>query len=61
MNTPQLETPRLSLRKFTEEDIEALYAILKDQEVNTFLPWYPLKSLGEARAFFEERDAADYV
>jgi [ribosomal protein S5]-alanine N-acetyltransferase len=61
MNTPQLETPRLSLRKFTEEDIEALYAILKDQEVNTFLPWYPLKSLGEARAFFEERYAADYA
>ena len=61
MNTPQLETPRLILRKFTEEDIEALYAILKDEEANTFLPWYPLKSLGEARTFFEEKYAADYA
>ena len=51
MNTPQLETPRLILRKFTGEDIEALYLILKDEEVNTFLPWYPLKSIGEARVF----------
>lgn len=61
MNTPQLETQRLILRKFTEEDIEALYSILKDEEVNTFLPWYPLKSIEEARVFFEERYATDYA
>ena len=61
MNTPQLETPRLILRKFTGEDIEALYLILKDEEVNTFLPWYPLKSIGEARVFFEKRYGADYT
>ena len=36
MNTPQLETERLILRKFTENDIEALYLILADKEVNTF-------------------------
>ena len=52
MNTPRIETERLILRKFTQEDIEALYCILKDEEVNTFLPWFPLKSLAEARAFF---------
>lgn len=61
MNTPQLETQRLILRKFTEEDIEALYSILKDKEVNTFLPWYPLKSIKEAMAFFRERYAVDYA
>lgn len=60
MNTPQIETQRLILRKFTEKDIEALYRILKDTDVNTFLPWYPLKSLDEARAFYEERYAANY-
>ena len=60
MNTPRIETERLILRKFTQGDIEALYRILKDEEVNTFLPWFPLKSLAEARAFFEARYAPKY-
>lgn len=38
MNTPTLETERLILRKFTEEDIKALFLILKDEEVNKYLP-----------------------
>lgn len=59
-NTPRLETERLILRKFTENDIEALYLILSDKEVNTFLPWLPLKSLEEARSFFEKHYAANY-
>ena len=37
MNTPRLETERLILRKFTEEDIEALFHInmksLKDMHM----------------------------
>ena len=54
MNTPQLETPRLILRKFAgEEDIEAVLD-LKNEEVNTFLPWYPLKSIGEGRGCFRK-------
>lgn len=60
MNTPRLETERLILRKFTEEDLEALFRILKDEEVNTFLPWYPIKSLEETKKFYEERYAAKY-
>lgn len=60
MNTPQLETERLILRKFTKDDIGALYLILTDKEVNTFLPWFPLKNIEEARAFFETRYAANY-
>ncbi len=59
-NTPRLETERLILRKFTENDIAALYLILTDKEVNTFLPWFPLKSMEEARAFFVARYAAEY-
>lgn len=43
MNTPILETSRLILRKFTERDMEALFLILKDEEANKFLPWYPVK------------------
>lgn len=40
MNTPALETGRLILRRFTETDLEALYQIYRDEEVNKFLPWY---------------------
>lgn len=61
MNTPTLETERLILRKFTENDIEALYLILKDEEVNKFLPWYPLKSIDEAKTFYEERYLSQYA
>lgn len=60
MNTPQLETVHLILRKFTEADIEALYLLLKDEDVNKFLPWYPMKSIEETKKFYEERYAAKY-
>ncbi len=53
MNTPTLETQRLLLRKFTAADLDALYEIFRDEEVNTFLPWLPLKSLDDARNFYE--------
>ncbi|MCI8387060.1 MAG: GNAT family N-acetyltransferase [Clostridiales bacterium] len=60
MNTPTVETERLILRKFSEDDIEALYILLRDEEVNTFLPWFPLKNIDEARTFYEERFAEQY-
>lgn len=61
MNTPQLETKRLILRKFTEKDLTALYVILKNEAVNRFLPWFPLKSIEETRIFFTERYKAVYA
>lgn len=54
-NTPILQTERLILRKFTENDIEALFHIYKDEEVNTYLPWFPLKSLEEAEMFYKDK------
>ena len=60
MNTPVFETERLILRKFTEEDLPALFLILSDGEANTFLPWYPVKNMDEARAFYQARYAAQY-
>lgn len=60
-NTPMIETERLILRKFTEDDIEALYKIYSDEEVNTFLPWYPLKNMDEAFVLFQEQYAAKYA
>ncbi len=51
MNTPTLETERLLLRKFTEQDMEALFLILKDEEVNKFLTWYPMNNIEETKKF----------
>lgn len=61
MNTPLIETERLILRKFTEDDMEALFEIYSDVEVNRFLPWFPLKDMEEAREFFRERYASWYA
>ena len=60
MNTPRLETERLILRKFTEDDLEALYYIHSDEEVNRFLPWFPLRSMEDARVFYEEQLVSRY-
>lgn len=55
MNTPTLTTERLILRKFSENDLGALFKIYGDEEVNTFLPWFPLKTLEETREFYKSR------
>ncbi|WP_334291770.1 GNAT family N-acetyltransferase [Kineothrix alysoides] len=55
INTPVLESERLILRKFNENDMQALLDIYKDKEVNIYLPWFPLKSPEEAKVFFEEK------
>ena len=60
MNTPVLEPERLILRKLTEEDMEALFLILKDEEVNKFLRLYPMKDIEETKKFYDERYAAKY-
>lgn len=60
-NTLTLKTERLILRKFEEKDMEALFQILKDEEANRFLPWYPVKNLEETRKFYEERYASEYA
>jgi RimJ/RimL family protein N-acetyltransferase len=47
----------LILRQFTADDIHALFAILRDAEANTFLPWFPAKSLAEAAEFYQKNYA----
>lgn len=61
MNTPTIETERLILRKFSKNDMEALFQIYSDEEVNRFLPWFPLKSMDETRLFYEERYELKYT
>lgn len=59
-NTPNLETERLILRKFTKNDLKSIFEIYSDEEVNTFLPWFSLKSIKEAEMFFAERYEKNY-
>jgi len=59
-NTPTIETERLILRKFTEHDADALFELLSDKDINTFLPWFPLKNINEANQFLQERFLAYY-
>lgn len=49
----RFETDRLILRKFENRDLEALYLLLRDEEVNTFLPWFPVKNMQETKDFYE--------
>lgn len=59
-NTPLLETERLILRKFTQDDISDVLLIFGDEEVNTFLPWFRVKSIVEAQEFLEKNILSEY-
>ena len=59
-NTPTLQTERLILRRFVPGDAGALFSLLRDEEVNTFLPWFPLTTPEEAERFLQERFLAYY-
>lgn len=61
MNTPTLMTERLILRKFTENDLDALLKIYGDEEVNTFLPWFPLRTFEETKALYKSRYESVYA
>ena len=54
MTDIRMETDRLLLRRFKVSDMEAIYLLFSDKEVNTFLPWYPVKDMNEAKIFFEK-------
>lgn len=47
----RIETERLILRLFTKEDINALFAIFSDKDVNIFLPMFPLRNIEEAKEY----------
>lgn len=47
INIPQIETPRLIIRPFTMDDVEARFQLERDREVNIFLPRFPAESLEE--------------
>ncbi len=49
----RIETERLILRRFEENDMEAIYLLFSDKEVNTFLPWYPVRDMDETKIFLK--------
>lgn len=54
MNTPDLYSERLHLRKFCEQDAEAVFHIYRDEEVNKFLPMFPLITQAQAHTYLQE-------
>lgn len=60
-NSPLIQTQRLILRKFTQDDMTDILLIYGDEEVNTFLPWFPVRNIEQAREFFEQRIFSDYA
>ena len=55
MESKEIVTKRLILRKLQKEDSGFFHKLLSDQEVNRFLPWFPVKSMGETEQFLKER------
>lgn len=68
-NTPLLETNRLILRKFTDDDIDDMFLLYSDEDVNTFLPWFPFKTRSDTETylynsifpFYEKESAYSYA
>ncbi|WRK52785.1 hypothetical protein SD457_21475 [Coprobacillaceae bacterium CR2/5/TPMF4] len=52
-NSPKIETERFILRKFNDNDIDDLHEILKDEIVNTYLPWFVSKSVDDTKNFWK--------
>ena len=59
-NSPKIETERFILRKFNDNDIDDLHEILKDEIVNTYLPWFVSKSVDDTKKFLEDRVYSEY-
>ena len=55
-----LETDRLLLREFVEEDAEAFFKLNSDPQVIRFVPDKPLLSIEQARQILREHPMADY-
>lgn len=60
MNSPDLYSERLHLRKFCEQDEEAVFHIYRDEEVNRFLPMFPLTTQVQARTYLQEHYLKSY-
>lgn len=55
MSGRMLKTERLVLRRFTVEDVPALFTMMSDDAVMRFLPWFAHRSETDTAAFLEEQ------
>jgi ribosomal-protein-alanine N-acetyltransferase len=55
-----LETDRLLLREFVEEDAEAFFKLNSDPEILRFVPDKPLLNVEQARQMLADHPIADY-
>lgn len=53
MSHHKIETARLVLRRFTEQDGPAAFRFLSDERVMHFLPWFCAQDVDEATAFLD--------
>ncbi len=60
LNGNCIETDRLILRHFNADDVEDLFEILSDDEGNTFMPWFTIKTIEEAREHLEKYYLSHY-
>ncbi|MBQ8087149.1 MAG: GNAT family N-acetyltransferase [Clostridia bacterium] len=49
-----IQTERLLLRPFNPDDLPAILRIYGDVQTNTYLPWFPIQTMEEAREFYEK-------
>jgi len=54
-NTPEIQTTCLILRRVSENDVDALFNIINDEDVNTFLPLFPFETKAEATHYFTRK------
>lgn len=59
-NSPVIETARFILRPFQDQDVADLHAILSDETVNTYLPWFVSRTMEDTIAFLQERIYPEY-
>ncbi len=59
-NSPTLETERLILRKFQEDDLNAFLEIVSDENVTRYLPWNTITEAEEAMKFLESKFLQTY-
>ena len=56
-----ITTERLLLRSFEEQDVNDLFLILSDKEVNTFLPMFPFADIEEAKSYLQSKYMENYA
>lgn len=53
-NSPQIETDRVVLRRFSIDDLDDVALLYSDKAVNEFLPWFPHASKAETELFLKD-------